>query len=117
MSGNSVNCLELAIGVVIPEDFSVRCRVSANVTIERTRKHGAGNRGHRGGLGRTAWPSFMTTRRRYLPDPLTVVGAKREHTATLCGVQFILPIIGTRLQCDLESHIRQGDIKIAAIRR
>jgi hypothetical protein len=68
------------------------------VTVERARKHGAGNCRYRGGLRRTARPAVATTRRRRVPDPLTSVGAESKYAATLFCVEFVFPTVTLQTQ-------------------
>ena len=116
MSGNAVDRSVFSIGIVVPQDFSsCRC-VGAEVAVERTREHDAGNGGHRGRLRRTTRPAVAATRWRSLPDTLAIVGAQREHASTLLGIQFILPIVRSWFQSDIESDIGYSDVEVASIR-
>src|SRR5262245_26451474 len=117
MTGKSVNRFELPICVEVPQNFSVRCRVCAQMAIERAGKNSSGNRCHRRGLRRTARPPIFTTGRRGLPDTLTVIDAESKHSAAFVGIEFVLTIMASRLQSDIKSNVRQSDVEIAPIRR
>src|SRR5215468_3228902 len=93
MSGDTIHRFELAIRIVVPYDFPGRRGVRSQMTIERTGEHGPGDCRYRGGLCRAAWPAVLTTRRRRLPDSLTVIDAESEHAATFSGIQLIFTIV------------------------
>src|SRR5215831_7524700 len=97
MSGDTIHRLELAIRIVVPDDFSGCRGVRSQMTIERTGEHGPGDCRYGRGLCRTAWPAVLTTRRRRLPDRLPVIDTESEHAATFSGIQLIFTIVRPRL--------------------